>query len=102
MIQYNQLRHYFGAYLYECYWEDFGDEWGALRSMIGSSGETAMTLQAEIAHLLNTENDSGIGRVIDQEFHSCIDVTQAGISWRDWLTRVSDEAGRLAAHPGAA
>ncbi len=103
MSNYPLLQQYLNGYLYQGYPDEYGDEWGALADFVNGDPADVSALQREIARLLQSNaTEAEISHVILEEIRANVDVTQAGLRWRDWLTRVSDEAGRLAAHPGAA
>lgn len=103
MSEYPKLSLFMTAYLYPYFDEEYGDEWGALARFVANDPSKAAALRSEIARLLGQPDaESVAAHVILQEMVACFDATLIGYTWRDWLTRVSDEAGRLAAHPGAA
>lgn len=103
MSTYPLLQQFFNAYMYDGFHEEFGDESGALEAFISPAPKDAPSFQAEITELLRRNPaESQVSHVVWDELGANIDVTRAGLTWREWLTRLSDEAGRLAAHPGAA
>ena len=103
MSEYPELAQLLGGYMYQYFTDDYGNEWRALSEYVRESPQSVPTLQSDITRLLrDKQTEDRIASVILDDFGWSYDMTQTGGTWRDWLTRVSDEAGRLAAHPGAA
>ncbi|MFL6164049.1 MAG: contact-dependent growth inhibition system immunity protein [Jatrophihabitantaceae bacterium] len=103
MTEYPTLWHFFGAYLYQDWLDEYADEWAAVDGFIADCPpEYPRLLRAEIAALLAEHpTEEEVRKVVFDDLGSCYLAEVDGWKYRDWLKALSDHAAKAIGHPQA-
>jgi hypothetical protein len=99
---YPTLRLFFGAYMYQCWRDEYPDEWALADDFVRAEPLDARHFSAEIAELLasHPEEDQLRSMLLD-DFGGAAMVENLGWKYRDWLQAMSAHVAKAIGHPQA-
>ncbi|HEU5269334.1 MAG TPA: contact-dependent growth inhibition system immunity protein [Jatrophihabitans sp.] len=101
-LRYPALWTFFAGYMYQCWHDEFSDEWALADAFVHDEPLSASNFHAEMDDLLTCFPDEGQLRdILLDDFGAAAMVENRGWKYRDWLQALSDHVARAAGHPQA-
>jgi hypothetical protein len=102
MRDYPMLRHFFGAYMHQDWFDEFPDEWAAADEFVQDEPYSVAAFVAEMEQLLaNCPEEEQLRHILLYDFAAAAMMENLGWKYRDWLQAMSDHMQKAAGHPRA-
>jgi hypothetical protein len=101
-LKYPSLWLFFGGYLYQCWRDEFPDEWAAADAFVRGEPLSAPNFRAEMDELLlRYPEEQQLRDVLLDGFLAAAMVENRGWKYRDWLQAMADHVDKAVGHPQA-
>jgi CdiI immunity protein len=102
MTDYPLLRHFFGAYMHEDWFDEFPNEWAVADQFVQDEPFSVTTFAAEIDQLLaDCPKEKQLRHKLLDDFGAAAMVENRGWKYRDWLQAMADHVQKASGHPRA-
>ena len=102
MTDYPTLRHFFGAYMYDGWFDEFSDEWAVVDEFVRDEPSSVAAFRAEMDQLLtNCPDEKQLSHKLLDDFGAAAMMENLGWKYRDWLQAMADHMQKASGHPQA-
>jgi hypothetical protein len=100
--RYPSLWLFFAGYLYQCWHDEYADEWAAADEFVRREPQCAPDFHREMAQLVSAHPDeASLRSILLDGFGAAAMVENRGWKYRDWMQAVAAHIERAVGHPQA-
>jgi hypothetical protein len=101
-VEYPSLWLFFAGYMYQCWQDEYPDEWALADAFVHDEPLSAANFRAEMSQLMSRYADEAqLRHVVLDDFGAAAMVENRGWKYRDWLEAMADHVEKAAGHPQA-
>src|SRR4051812_41599676 len=101
-VNYPALWLFFAGYMYQCWYDEYPDEWAVADAFVRAEPLSAPTFRAEMNELLSCYPDeSALRSILLDDFGAAAMVENRGWKYRDWLEAMANHVEKAVGQPQA-